>query len=342
MGVISLIISDKTKKIIVFSMVIFMAMGTVGMGLSALFMPNEKSDYISTYLAPFSYENSYVEVGELELEGSLVEFIANFTIATNPGLTQDLIYNHLDALLKDAAVTEALYTEATGMGLSVEDAEVNGYYDNFASYIDQVHPISFKEVMKALNLTEGEVKDFLRKELVGDELLLIKGTVEDHEVDADYTENIEDYAVYNYMSIYSYFDEVYGLEGSEDNKIEVKDLAEEVLARLADGEDFEDLVKEYSTKEYRLSPIYTDDTIHTSLKSELVNSPLEVLFNMEDGSYTTELIVAEGVGYALLLRIKVDDPELNNELREHIISKLSDVKIRLYIEELSEQYGIAE
>ena len=114
-------------------------------------------------------------------------------------------------------------------------------------------------------------------------------------------------------------------DASDDEKTkaetEALNKAKEVIKKLKAGEDFAKLAKEYSKD---ASSSSNGGSLGKVNDGDLADEALTALRELKDGSYTTTP-VKSSYGYHILYRTSMEDkPELTDELKKTIISKVAE------------------
>lgn len=123
-------------------------------------------------------------------------------------------------------------------------------------------------------------------------------------------------------------------DASDDEKTKAEtdalNKAKEVIKKLKAGEDFATLAKEYSKDSATSS---NGGALGKVNDGDIADEALTALRELKDGSYTTTP-VKSSYGYHILYRTSMDEkPELTDELKETIISKVA--------EEIAEEDGFS-
>lgn len=126
-----------------------------------------------------------------------------------------------------------------------------------------------------------------------------------------------------------------------------KKIADEVLQKVKDGEDFDKLIKEYGW-DSGMEMESTKDGYCVTPDSKFVQEFKDASFKLKEGEYTEELVVNQSYGYFIIKRLPFDDEfvdahidsmkeeydkanikSLYNELMEEMDVKLSDTYSKL-------------
>lgn len=101
-----------------------------------------------------------------------------------------------------------------------------------------------------------------------------------------------------------------------------KKEAEDIIKKLDNGEDFEDLAKEYSDDEGTAS----DGGKLTITYGEVVDEFWDAASKLKDGKYTEEPVKSD-YGYHIIYRESQKDKPKLNEVEDEVIDKLVDQKL---------------
>lgn len=157
---------------------------------------------------------------------------------------QTLTESQLDSLEADyieyIATTEALYDEAVKQGVKVTDEELSSHYESTMGQLLKLLGITEDRFVSKFNMSTEYVRESLKKELIASKFLTEKVVISDSDVKAEYDKDPSAYAEIRASHILIRDEE--GIKKDD----ELKKEAEEILAKVQNGEDFAELAKTYS------------------------------------------------------------------------------------------------
>lgn len=243
------------------------------------------------------------------------------------GISSDDLYNKLKSQygaetltnLIDEHLLEKKYDETTEekdyvkqMIKSLEDAAKNAGTD-LNTYISAYYNIKDEDALKEY------LKLSYRRDLWKNDYA--KETVTDKQINEYYKSYV--YGDVEASQILITIDVKADATDEEKNKAENKayNQAKEVISKLKKGEDFATLAKEYSKDSATNS---NGGSLGKVNDGDLAEEALNALRSLKDGSFTTTP-VKSSYGYHILYRTSMDDkPELNDELKETITTKIGE------------------
>jgi parvulin-like peptidyl-prolyl isomerase len=236
---------------------------------------------------------------------------------------------YLDFLI----IEELLYEEAKTRGFSVTSEEVEEELQEYKSFIISYYlndnEGEFKKRLRKYKLTEDDLKEFVKRNLIIERLLVdIEENIEpvtDQEVQEFYDANLEDIFTYDERRNIRHI------------LVDTEEAAKALLSRLSRGEDFEKLAQEYS-----LCPSGENGgELGLAEKKAYVEEFAQVAFTLKIGEISD--VTKTEYGYHILEVIEIEPAgveELDDELKEKIREYLERQKPQQVIWELVEELRV--
>lgn len=200
------------------------------------------------------------------------------------------------------------------------ESQINSYRESYESYGQDFDAA----LVSAGYADEDEFKEELileyKKNLVTEEY--VAENLTDDEIEEYYDENIYGDINAKHILISPNTDDDMTDEEQEEAEEEALALAEEIIEKLNDGEDFAELAEEYSDDEGTAS----DGGELTVTYGEVVDEFWDAVSALEDGEYTDEPVESE-YGYHIIYRISQEEkPELD-DVYDDIVEVLVEEKM---------------
>ena len=207
-----------------------------------------------------------------------------------------------------------------------EDDELNSYVDSQIDYYIQSYgEDGFKQALASSNITEDDLRQDIaldyRRNLAAEDY--VKGTITDDEIKDYYNTSVRGDIKASHILIKP--------ETTDDSTEEEKKTAEEaalnkakdVIARLNNGEKFEDLAKELSADE---GSAKNGGDLGYFAKGTMVDEFENAVAKLENGKYSTEP-VKSSFGYHIILKVDQKDKPKLKEVKDEIIDTLIKEKL---------------
>ena len=237
--------------------------------------------------------------------------------------------------------------KAKGVSLDVED-DYKEYMEEVETQATTVSMSADTYLNSLFGASEKELKDIIvdnLKAVAYSEYLYEQKQVSDEDVQAEYDANKNDYDSIDYrvLDIPALYAEDASEADIEAAKTEAKNKAEEMLAKVKAGEDFETLCATYAVEDQRAT--YADSETDTSLVTGETSyysfSPYsEWLFDSARTEGEADIYVDEenNVYYVLLFQKRY----MGENVLESIKDDLTYTAVIEYIEEISKDYTVSD
>lgn len=266
-----------------------------------------KSDYKN--IEEFLYVSGYIQTKDNEINDDILSFIIDNEVAYQDAQKQKIIVKYNEVNEKFEQLKEGL--------------EINNYY---------------KEKLEAINITEAFFKEQIKKDLTvakykEDYLKNVK--VKDKEIEDYYSNHKDEFNIEEVKAsqiLVSTLDEN-NKELSKEEKEKVKEKAKEILDKINNDEDFEDLAKKYSDD--KRSGKNGGDLGYFSKLDKNIDFTKEVFkLNIDQVSN----LIETSYGYHI---VKVTDKRMVkkslNESKDYIKNKILNEKYIKHIDSLYEK-----
>ena len=227
--------------------------------------------------------------------------------------------------------------------------------DDYTAYMDEVKAeaeaagMTTKAYLSSLfGATEKELKDIIKDNLAAvaySEYLYEQKQVSDEDAQAEYDANKADYDSVDYrvLDFVVEYEEDATEEDIEAAKKAVKEQAEEMLAKVKAGEDFETLCATYAEESMRTE--YADSETDTSLvtgETKLYSYSPYVDWLFDDARTEGEAYIYEEEDSDTYYVLKFEKRYMGESVLESIKSELTYNAVMDYITEISESYTISD
>lgn len=230
---------------------------------------------------------------------------------------------------------EALYKAGKDAKITATDDEVENSYATIMSSIESSFNLSEDEFLKRFDLTKDYIKESLKKEIIATKYLQDNSKVSEKEARNYYNNNKEDFFEIRASHILiSNYDED-GNELSDEKKKENKELAEKLLKRALNGENFADLALEN-----------TDDAYTASNGGDLgYFSRGKMDENFENAAFSLKVneiynkVVETNYGYHVIKKTGEKYSDFN-DVKESLMETLTNDKQSALLEDALEKYNV--
>lgn len=231
---------------------------------------------------------------------------------------------------------EALYKAGVDNKIKVTDKEVDETYSKNMATIESNFSLTEEEYLNKFNLTKDEVKENIKKELVATKYLQENSTVSEEEAKNYYNNNKEDFFKIRASHILISNYDKDGKEVSDKKKAENKKKAESILKRAEKGENFDDLVLEYSDDNYNASK---GGDLGYFAKDEMVEPFEKAAFSIKKDGDIYPKVVETTYGYHIIKKTgeKYSSFEEN---KDSLIEALTDSKQNTLLQDALEKYDV--
>ena len=248
-------------------------------------------------------------------------------VVTEAELNEMLQKQHGTTMLDTLISYKIVDLEAKKAGVEVSEQEIDAEYERYANEYGGVE--GMLQMLEQYNMSEEDIRDDLRNYLLTFKLLSTEIELTDAELEAFFNDNME------------YFTEAASITASH-ILVDDEGLANELIARINDGEDFTALAKEYSIED---GAVDTGGSLGTFSRGEMVAEFEEAAFAMEVGQVSAEPVETE-FGYHIILvedKIAGGDADFDSnkeEVRNMLLEEKIDEMYTSWLEQKYEEYDV--
>ena len=217
--------------------------------------------------------------------------------------------------------------EAKEKGLEVSDEEIDAEYETYADQYGGTDGLT--EMLKEYNMSEKDIREDIRIYLLTLKLLEGEVDITEQEMKDYYKENKDYFSVAEKITA---------------SRILVEDekLAKEIIKRIADGEDFDALAKQYSIEEHA---DHEGATVTTFGRGEMEEAFEKAAFAMEVGEVSQEPVKSELGYYIIMVQDKEAGKESNyedskEEVHKMLLEEKVDEAYQPWLETKYEEYDV--
>lgn len=242
---------------------------------------------------------------------------------TDEGTGMTLLDNLKAQLLDTIISTEIIINKAKKEKIQVNEEELEELFQaNHMKMMEEDE--DYKNIIEENNLDAEFIKEQIRKDLMVfnyRDFFVEKQEVDPEEVESFYEENSQ-------LFDHSQASAKHILVGLED-----EELAKDIIKRLEDGENFEELAREYSIDE---SVVQNDGHMGYFGKGAMVPEFEEAVFSLEIGKISQP--VQSQFGYhVIIVEDRIEEIQSFEEAKPEITIYLKQVEYQKHIEKLVEE-----
>lgn len=322
----------KGSKVIWISAVISLAVG-LGAGYS---IGKEKGRELPATSRHYSDNKVIATVGDVKIkEKELKERMEPmFYMNGKTKLDDEYIDYYEQNMIDYITTTEVLYQEGVKNKVEIDKDELTEQYNSLMSTITQTFQMDEEQFLKKFNLTKAGVEESLKKELIAAKFIEEDSQVSDEDVKEYYEKNKSQFEQVRASHILIKTVDENGEELSSEKKKEAKKLAEDILKKALEGEDFAELAKKYSED----ASAQDGGDLGFFSKGQMVEEFEEVAFSLKKGEIYPKVVETQ-YGYHIIK--KTDEKtqsldEVSSSLKEQLIVE----KQNSIIEKLMKEYNV--
>lgn len=228
--------------------------------------------------------------------------------------------------------TEMLYQEGIKNKVKVDQKTIDEQYTSLMATIAQTFGIDEANYLKEFNLTKEEVKKSIEKEAIAEKYIQKESQVSDKEVEDYYNKHKKDLGEVKASHILIKNVDENGKKLDDAKIKENKKLAENVLKKALEGENFEDLAKKYSED----TSAENGGDLGFFGKGAMVEEFEKAAFSLNKGEIYPEIVETQ-YGYHIIK--KTDEKEKSlEEVKESLKEQLVVEKQDALIQKLTKEY----
>ena len=221
----------------------------------------------------------------------------HFALQPQKEFTAEEINEQEQTYIDYLVTKEALKQKAEKEGLTIEEDIINSQYEDLTQSLESSYSMTMDEIFKKYSITESMIKESIKDELLGNAYLDKIAESSDEEIEEYYKNNPDEFNTCeaSHILLLTVDPQNSYQELSEEEKVNAKQKAEEVLEKVLKGEDFAKLAKTYSED----ASASEGGNLGSFKKGEMVSEFEKAAFALKVGDVTTEL-VETNFGYHII------------------------------------------
>lgn len=262
-------------------------------------------------------------------------------VKTNPAPSEDEIKNLKSSTFDTLVIYSLLLQKAELENIQLDEKDYQDINFTISTYISINNDLeSFRKVLEENKITLYQFSNNLRDDVLINkfaEVLVEDVTPREEAIQKYYEDNKYLFIIPEQVRakhiLFSISDLKTGMDYDDDKKAEIKKNAEEVLAEIKAGKDFDELMNKYSEDPGSKS----NPNGYTFSKGQMVKPFEDASFSMDVGEISN--LIETTFGYHIIkLEEKLPEKEFTlNEVRDNIISEISLQEKQLYFNNFIEK-----
>ena len=326
---------NKEKKGLNKAILISIGVLVIGLGIG-FYMGKEKGRTLPATSRHYSDNKVIATVGDVKItEKELKDRMEPlFYMNGKTKMTDEEVDYYEQNMIDYITTTEMLYQAGVKNKVKVDKEELDAQYTSLMSTIAQTFGMDEETYLKKFNLTKDEVKKSLEKEAIAAKYIDEESKVSDKEVEEYYNKHKKEFDEIKASHILIKNVDENG-EKLDDAKIkENKKLAEDILKKALEGEDFAELAKKYSED----GSAQTGGDLGFFGKGKMVAEFEKAAFSLNKGEIYPEVVETQ-FGYHIIK--KTDEKEKTfDEVKDSLKQQLVLEKQNALIEKLTKEYNV--
>lgn len=326
---------NKEKKGLNKAILIAIVVLVIGLGIG-FYMGKEKGRTLPATSRHYSDNKVIATVGDVKItEKELKNRMEPvFYMNGKTKMTDEEIDYYEQNMIDYITTTEMLYQAGVKNKVKVDKEELDAQYTSLMSTISQTFGMDEETYLKKFDLTKDGVEKSLEKEAIAAKYIDEESKVSDKEVEEYYNKNKKDFDEIKASHILIKNVDENG-EKLDDAKIkENKRVAEDVLKKALEGEDFAELAKKYSED----GSAQSGGDLGFFGKGKMVPEFEKAAFSLNKGEIYPEVVETQ-FGYHIIK--KTDEQEKTfDEVKDSLKQQLVLEKQNALIEKLTKEYNV--
>lgn len=326
---------NKEKKGLNKAILIAIVVLVIGLGIG-FYMGKEKGRTLPATSRHYSDNKVIATVGDVKItEKELKNRMEPvFYMNGKTKMTDEEIDYYEQNMIDYITTTEMLYQAGVKNKVKVDKEELDAQYTSLMATISQSFGMDEEAYLKKFDLTKDGVEKSLEKEAIAAKYIDEESKVSDKEVEEYYNKNKKDFDEIKASHILIKNVDENG-EKLDDAKIkENKRVAEDVLKKALEGEDFAELAKKYSED----GSAQTGGDLGFFGKGKMVPEFEKAAFSLNKGEIYPEVVETQ-FGYHIIK--KTDEQEKTfDEVKDSLKQQLVLEKQNALIEKLTKEYNV--
>ncbi|CEO32306.1 MAG: peptidylprolyl isomerase [Paraclostridium sordellii] len=326
---------ENKKKSINKNIVIFAAVLILGVG-TAFYMGKQKGRTLPATSRHYSSNKVVATVGDVKItEKDLKNRMEPiFYMNGKNKMTDEQIDKYEQSMIDYMTTTEMLYQEGVKNKVKLDTKEIDSQYSAFMASITQTFGMDEEKFLKEFGLTKEEIKKSVEKEAIAAKYIDKESKVTDKEVEEYFNKNKKDLNEIKASHILIKNIDENGKKLDDAKIKENKKLAESILKKALEGENFEELAKKYSED----GSAQSGGDLGFFSKGAMVAEFEKAAFGLNKGEIYPKLVETQ-FGYHIIK--KTDEKEKSfDEIKDSLTKQLVAEKQDALIQKLTKEYKV--
>ncbi|CEP42323.1 peptidylprolyl isomerase [Paraclostridium sordellii] len=326
---------ENKKKSINKNIVIFTAVLILGVG-TAFYMGKQKGRTLPATSRHYSSNKVVATVGDVKItEKDLKNRMEPiFYMNGKNKMTDEQIDKYEQSMIDYMTTTEMLYQEGVKNKVKLDTKEIDSQYSAFMASITQTFGMDEEKFLKEFGLTKEEIKKSVEKEAIAAKYIDKESKVTDKEVEEYFNKNKKDLNEIKASHILIKNIDENGKKLDDAKIKENKKLAESILKKALEGENFEELAKKYSED----GSAQSGGDLGFFSKGAMVAEFEKAAFGLNKGEIYPKLVETQ-FGYHIIK--KTDEKEKTfDDIKDSLTKQLVAEKQDALIQKLTKEYKV--
>ncbi|CEN82508.1 peptidylprolyl isomerase [Paraclostridium sordellii] len=326
---------ENKKKSINKNIVIFAAVLILGVG-TAFYMGKQKGRTLPATSRHYSSNKVVATVGDVKItEKDLKNRMEPiFYMNGKNKMTDEQIDKYEQSMIDYMTTTEMLYQEGVKNKVKLDTKEIDSQYSAFMASITQTFGMDEEKFLKEFGLTKEEIKKSVEKEAIAAKYIDKESKVTDKEVEEYFNKNKKDLNEIKASHILIKNIDENGKKLDDAKIKENKKLAESILKKALEGENFEELAKKYSED----GSAQSGGDLGFFSKGAMVAEFEKAAFGLNKGEIYPKLVETQ-FGYHIIK--KTDEKEKSfDDIKDSLTKQLVAEKQDALIQKLTKEYKV--
>ncbi|MGL5749711.1 MAG: peptidylprolyl isomerase [Paraclostridium sp.] len=326
--------NDKPKK----SKAIWIATALsllIGLG-SGYYVGRESGRELPATSRKYSDNKVIATVGDVDLKEKELKqrMEPMFYMNGKTKMTDEQIDYYEQNMIDYITTTEVLYQEGVKQKVEVSKEDIDGKYQSLMASIVQTFQMEEEAFLDEFKISAEEVKKSLEREMIASKYIEQESQVSDEDAKSYYNKNKDEFEQVQASHILIKTIDENGEPLSDDAKKEAKELAEDVLKKALEGEDFAELAKKYSEDASSVS----GGDLGFFGRGQMVAEFEESSFKLNKGQIESELVETQ-YGYHIIKKIDEKIQSLD-EVKDSLKEQLTLDKQDSTVDRLMKEYNV--
>lgn len=327
---------DKEKKHINKKVWIIAGILVIGVGAAGFYVGKGKGRDLPATSRHYSDNKIIATVGDTKITEKELKNVMEplFYMNGKDKMTDEQIDYYEQNAIDHIVTTEMLYKDATKNNFKIDDKVIDEQYNTYMATMSKTFRLDEDEYLKQFGLTKEEMRKAIEKEAVAAKYIEEKSQVSDKEVEEYYNKNKKDFKQISASHILIKNTDENGAKLDESKLKENKKLAEDILKKALEGEDFAQLAKKHSED----GSAEKGGDLGYFGKGDMVSEFEKAAFSLNNSQVYTEVVETQ-YGYHIIKKTGEKEmafDEAKDKLKEDLLlNKQNDL-----IDKLTKEYEV--